>query len=110
MSEYTKGPWTWRNAWISSDGMLNVRRLAGDSEATVAIPNADSETDIRLSGADAALIAAAPDLLEALRPFAEMEECEVGMQINDHHGAEHECPEFRQVMAARAAIAKAEGR
>jgi hypothetical protein len=62
------------------------------------------------SAADAKLIAAAPDLLAALLPFAETEECGIGVMIeegNEPHNSG--CEECRNVLAARAAIAKARG-
>lgn len=61
--------------------------------------------------ADARLIAAAPDLLEALRPFAAREECEIGVIPNEDDDLHNQaCGECGTILIARRAIAKAEGR
>lgn len=59
--------------------------------------------------ANARLIAAAPDLLEALRHFSEMETsraalCHLGLTDEEH------CVRCGPILRARAAIAKAEGK
>jgi hypothetical protein len=92
MSKYTPGPWAlrWHNGYrllsIYSGANINI------TVARVNITNIDRD-------GNAALLAAAPDLLEALRrvlPWAELEDCG-GPDI----GADLSC--------ARAAIAKATG-
>ena len=105
MSGHTPGPWRVGNAYTSrSVGNAYSSRSA----YAVAAEFPGGHVAFVESKENAALIAAAPELLEALRPFAAIEECGVGVQVGDH--AEEVCAECSQVMRARAAIAKAEGK
>jgi hypothetical protein len=76
MSErFTPGPWEW---WTSN----SWRRLSSEHrdhprEGAVLCPHvsrSDGHPDVSISEADMALIAAAPDLYAALKPFAEIVE------------------------------------
>mgnify|MGYP000933623935 CR=1 FL=1 len=61
-NKFTPGPWEW-----DCDGLFH--RLPNGYKTPVAVPTYeyDSGTDINISEADAALVKAAPDLLEALQ-------------------------------------------
>ncbi|PXB01172.1 hypothetical protein [Pectobacterium carotovorum] len=78
MSGYTKGPWEWENGVLRSDKYI----VGGNSHS--------------FNASNKALIAAAPDLLEAL----------VDMVESYEHEASAENP---SLLKARAAIAKAKG-
>src|SRR5271165_5079056 len=90
-AEHTPGPWRW---WR----VLAVEGVAGGIVIADCGPSrsgyCDSETE-----ANARLIAAAPDMLEALKEFVAYSEC---------HCAEPECPPCAYCMAEQA-IEKAEG-
>ena len=91
MTTHTPGPWTW---WTSN----SWRRLKHDNRGrTVNVLEPfvchDGQPDCIVSGEDMALIAAAPDLLAALKGVVAV--------------ADRRTNEFD---AARDAIAKAEGR
>lgn len=64
MSEHTKGPWTLKPC--SNGGMLLIR---GDEKASISERHIQSHLQI-LPSEDAYLIAAAPDLLAALKAIA----------------------------------------
>lgn len=87
MSKHTPGPWAFVQGGSGDFPTWNVR-IATRGVITLP-PTASMET----MDADARLIAAAPELLEALRPIAERGE--ISAKI---------------IAKARAAIAKAEGR
>lgn len=97
MSKHTKGPWEfceddcgdWR---IYADG----RAIMGDAQNYPWVPESD---------ADWHLIAAAPDLLEALRGMIEM----YVPFINSGDAGNWDPETEPEVIAARAAIAKATG-
>ena len=99
MTEHTRGPWT---AKVQSDGSLWIMGGHGSSVYDSAL--ADTWP---LSEADARLIAAAPDLLEALEGIEEHAR-QVLCEITDQ-----DTGWFYQLQAAtgkaRAAIAKAKG-
>ncbi len=87
MSAHTPGPWSW---WTSN----SYRRLTAEGRQDGGVLHA-SESDwptVVVSEADACLISAAPDLLEALQGVLRV--------------ADRKTDEFD---AARAAIAKASG-
>lgn len=90
MSKHTQGPWTW-------GGVTNTDEPAG----YYSVADAGGAVICRLTGqpaANARLIAAAPELLEAVRDL---------LDEHDHYGG---CPDSSPAWAtARAAIAKAEG-
>lgn len=99
MSKHTPGPWR----QFEHNG--NVMVCAGPSHlATVAIGGAMDESSDR---ANARLIAAAPELLDALRTILEYAECydDAGPRAAGWQSAELRA----DIEAARAAIAKAEG-
>ena len=93
MSAYTPGPWQYLR---SPSGPI---RVGPSHNCTVAVapfpPTGDQEANARL-------IAAAPDLVEALDEMLR----EFGV---DGHGAEFEDGECMVVDRARAALARAEG-
>ncbi len=98
-SKHTPGPWA---IWDTKNG-----RQVGMSERPVMVATMCELEKLRLYPeeghypgsleANARLIAAAPDLLEALKHMSEVFERELG-------------PKWESVIVARAAIAKAEGR
>jgi hypothetical protein len=102
MSKHTPGPWeTGRAAW-DEDGDV-MYSLHGIKEATVA---------------DCRLIAAAPDLLEALKPFEDLAQAILSESpaeatyfsvFQDCEGVSHRI-DLDELRAVSAAIAKAEGR
>lgn len=67
--KHTPGPWTVDRAWHIDKGFLRIIRDPR-LERVAMIPDVERELDEAL--ADAHLIAAAPDLLAALRPFANL--------------------------------------
>ncbi len=121
-SEHTPGPWEW-----DEDGNLypSAPRAAykkaadeerwDDAEYVEPIAQTDGGT-YGPHGADKSLIAAAPDMLAALRYFAGLQDCketdesecssESGPYCGKHGDNVLHGPE---ILAARAAIAKAEG-
>lgn len=94
MSEYTPGPWLWH--WHEQDGKANcgVHHLArpGQAYSVCRAPKYQSKEQWE---ADARLIAAAPDLLEALEYM--LETCP-GI---DHVGDEARKQAFEAVKKAR---------
>ena len=98
-TQHTPGPWVWMQEygayWVLAHE--NLYKISGqyvlDNGAGDGL---DSNIDV--NGPDARLIAAAPDLLEALRAMVEMMDC------GDESGAGSEWH-----TKARAAIAKATG-
>lgn len=101
-AQHTPGPWTalvdqMRHGRRYGPRMALVTTNTGES---VAIDCTGSGKDFDESAANARLIAAAPDLLEALRPFADLDT-----------STPSELWAIRSELceAARAAIAKAEG-
>jgi hypothetical protein len=65
MSKHTPGPWTWDEPHPVSDELGDERhfwRLTGSSRDVLCATN---DGDVFVRGADARLIAAAPELLEA---------------------------------------------
>jgi len=94
MTTHTSGPW----AYEPTSGAIY---FADDNvEPVIAVINQDSASEEQ-ADADGYLVAAAPDLLEALRPFAE-----IGIGADPDYQ-----PMIRMdrdaILAARAAIAKA---
>ena len=101
MSNHTPGPWV-IDACEDACGNLTVRRADGTEHG-----NTEQEPISTVySPHDASLIAAAPDLLEALREiYAEVTEDNAGLTRDDYESI---VLTIRDV--ASAAIAKAEGR
>jgi hypothetical protein len=98
---HTPGPWVWR--WKS--GTLHQVGTVTTYGQTVLSPSYeyDSGIDTVVSAADAALIAASPDLLAALKLFVSAED-----DWNARDG-QFDDPLTDAYNAARAAITKAEG-
>jgi hypothetical protein len=98
MTKHTPGPWTLDGHNLSSVIRCTVPRGHPDAKHTCG----DYETIAECGGdnwkANARLIAAAPDMLEALRTIVE---------YGPQSGMKADAP---MLIAARAAIAKAEGR
>jgi cytochrome P450 len=92
MSKHTPGPWSVSSRdhvyYVTSDDEMDVCRVYGANEFSNAEQTANAE-------ADAAMIAAAPDMLAALRALV--------------NGAFATALASSAVEQARAAIAKAEG-
>lgn len=122
MPKHTPGPWT--HEWDAAEGRYNV--LGDENQIVACMPfhNRNDEIVDAIIDADARLIAAAPELLEALRRMATdapiVSDAEEGSycfycyakwdqgraQFGDGIGMEHatDC----EYIVARAAIAKAE--
>ena len=103
MSKHTPGPWSW---WTS----CSFRRLSARNDGDVlhaVIQCSDGHPDIHFpnggpEGPDARLIAAAPELLEALKWYVENDDTNEGQEGNDFWLAGRD--------RARVAIAKATGK
>lgn len=93
MSKHTKGPWVWINSNMSE---MRAGRLFGESELVL---DADPGIFVR-SIDDAKLIAAAPELLEALEDVTRILEA---MRYTAGLGKN----QLQRLEQARAAIAKA---
>ena len=93
---HTKGPWKWTQAgggwWVLLGG--NGETVCDDGSAC-----GEYNREIDPDGPNARLIAAAPDLLEALKALRD--------KVADYELGHMDDPEM---LAADAAIAKAEGR
>ena len=73
MSKHSPGPWKWvnRSGWYVLQA-ANGATVADDGSACVEYPRTIDPDDEGESGANARLIAAAPELLEALTTGAQM--------------------------------------
>jgi hypothetical protein len=102
-TKHTKGPWR------ASGGSLTVPKchvMSGNGKDSYALAHVFGESDTERM-ANARLIAAAPELLEALKgTVAELE------RMHEHYlkACRGGCPTLACVEYAEAAIAKAEGR
>lgn len=99
MTQHTPGPWEARH-WGAADHEME------DGETAFIVTAAESSGLLSRSNADARLIAAAPDLLAALKallPVAEAFERQASKGAGGRRGG-------AVFAAVRAAIAKAEGR
>lgn len=117
--KHTPGPWVVRTAGHGAAGGVVVDELwvgkpAGDTADDIAIasdirnPYADQLDHV--AEANAALIAAAPDLLEACKRL-EMACMRLGIHFSrGTHEGKHTDEALEAINQARAAIAKAEGR
>ncbi|EOW2397078.1 hypothetical protein ACNY4R_002417 [Cronobacter sakazakii] len=93
--KFTPGPWEW---WTSNSFLrLSSRATGKDGGVIDSYAMSDGHTSLSVSKADMALIAAAPDLLEALNSIMEL-------QTRGYVVLGDKCTEM-----ARAAIAKAIG-
>ena len=101
MSKHTPGPWTFTSEQILDDGVAihdDIRCFHLQSGDTVVLDGCGCCESPRLDNpADARLIAAAPDLLEALENLAD---------YIDERAGDNDC---RPLENARAAIRKAKG-
>ena len=104
MSEHTKGPWIWNGGYLisyipdkfSAGGYQDFEIIADDGSA-----HGEYSATLDPDSADARLIAAAPDLLEALEGV---------LSWHDDADNLHKPLEVRAAyMRARAAIARAKG-
>ncbi|WP_105610636.1 hypothetical protein [Cronobacter malonaticus] len=93
--KFTPGPWEW---WTSNSFLrLSSQATGKDGGVIDSYAMSDGHTSLSVSKADMALIAAAPDLLEALKSIMELQ-TRGSVVLGD------KCTEI-----ARAAIAKAIG-
>ena len=104
MSEHTPGPWRYRD-W---NGDPTVVAVVGDGLWVVTTPNPNL-----VPAANARLIAAAPDLLEACEKMLEWDDAENSAKpyADDNGAAFHRRMELcdESFVLARAAIAKTRG-
>jgi len=102
MSKHTPGPWHIFTKAVAEGRQHNFARISYGTNECGDGPEGFVAGVADMTGADLALIAAAPDLLEALKRI--MPYANTGAAVRDVYTPEQ--PEF---VAARAAIAKAEG-
>ena len=96
MSKHTQGPWRFRPHRMQCFDNIGVKRDGFNIDGPESLGDMECGA---FNEADARLIAAAPDLLEALKPFLE----------DDIYDGDHTRELVKAVKIARAAIAKAEG-
>jgi hypothetical protein len=107
---HTPGPWLWTDEYGATNGERTWSLVSGANGYGILSCDglANSPQEIGGNGqADAALIAAAPELLEALQAFMALDP--TFASICDRHLNEMDTPLGRAVRMARAAIAKATG-
>ena len=102
---HTPGPWKWDEGWGAILSCGDVQRLVcpvwtGGNRSGM------TESEVARDVANARLIAAAPDLLEALEDL--IERAGTSMHQANSDGAEYDVDD--ELKAAYAAIAKARGR
>lgn len=105
-SVHTPGPWAVENPmeFELSIVQANLPTYEWKFIASVALPNGDPrEFGKDVAEANARLIAAAPELLQALKHAVQDCSCSVGERASGHH-VDCRAPEWKEV------IAKAEGR
>lgn len=105
MSEYTPGPWA---LWTSN----SWRRFGSDTHGIVLQPvvsRADGQPDLLVRDADARLIAAAPELYEALELAVRELHENNGEAVCDHDAGICWCSYWSAIRAAESALAKARG-
>ncbi|MGI9141650.1 MAG: hypothetical protein ACR2IJ_00515 [Fluviibacter sp.] len=101
MAEYTKGPWQLDSESLRGDSYTAINGEGWDELATV-VTRMKLETKDSAEGlANARLIAAAPELLEALEGMVAM--------FADHAQYDEDGHEIAAVTVAQMAIAKAKG-
>ena len=105
MSGFTPGPWKYRKARCH----FYVEASAGGfgSSRVVEVRFAENSTTGWTSEANARLIAAAPDLAEALAGLLEEADTWKDDAVCDHEVNICWCDYYRRIDAARAALAKA---
>jgi len=114
MTQYTKGPWKITHAGRADNGACHKHQI-GTSEKTVAYTwkpiTHDRGESFHEHNANAALIAAAPDLLEALiLAEAQIESFYTATMTSVKSRDENRSLKKLALENVRAAIAKAEGR
>lgn len=93
--KYTPGPWQW---WTSNSFLRLSSQVTGKDGGVIdSYVMRDGHSSLRVSKADMALIAAAPELLEALQDLL------IRVADDEEYGPEH------AITRARAAISKALG-
>lgn len=109
MSKHTPGPWRVGDSHLEitdADGHRAIAEVR-DHDGWEEISEEEQEANLRL-------IAAAPDLLEALKPFADVDEVELIGAPNDMPIEEALCkagqPTVGDLLRAMDAIEKAEGK
>ena len=115
MSDHTPGPWraTLADEWRSANGnhvqfgsiYISAGRNNPDSRYYYRIGSVSNVNNLPQNQANAKLIAAAPDLLDALQQLDEAY-CRAGPNLT----AEERRQDRMRLIAARTAIAKATGR
>lgn len=110
-TKHTKGPWVWSDKFKTFDNERNTWSLLGEGGYGILSCDGDANSPqcLGASGeANARLIAAAPELLEALKlvtdVYAAMRET-----LSSKYPADGWSAETMTIDAARAAIAKATG-
>lgn len=106
MNKHTPGPW---NICKKGSTILSIGPCSADEYAGFSW--------LQIPDSDAALIAAAPDLLQALDALSKSAPsvccADFDHQPSDYHGADESCPALDRYeaacLAARAAIARARG-
>jgi hypothetical protein len=102
MTTHTPGPW--KIGYSTVRPIIEIYRLADDRKSALTIAEIDCSQNFDEAEANARLIAAAPDLLEALeeitRRYALLDARLVAGQHNEPNGT---------ITRARATIAKAKG-
>ena len=119
-AKHTPGPWKTSRAKLPSDGAYDYAIGADFGGQTLAIAEAFGRVDDNIylypdAEANAHLIAAAPDMLEALKECADDLQSEIDERyppfILEYPGfVQKRNNDMEIVIKARAAIAKAEGR
>lgn len=94
MSKYTKGPWT-----IEEDRVNGGHLIVREAREVCRVPQSYDKHDAEVDAANMSLIAAAPELLEALEKF-----------VNWVHGRPGEVPRLEYIQELRNVIAKAKAR
>jgi hypothetical protein len=109
---HTPGPWDYVTATTSMKHAhpgWTVRTKIG-VEPRKNIARVGTTLNIEAGQANAALIAAAPEMLEALKKVHAVLRCIGTDENNDTCGVTYTCPNCMAATVSRAAIAKAEGR
>lgn len=108
IASHTPAPWVW---WTSNSWKrLRHERLGFGSSIIEPYVCRDGHPDLTVKEADMHLIAAAPELLAALKEMGDW--IAAGLQASDEAWPDARCLQHTEEIAARAraAVAKAEGR
>lgn len=105
MAEHTKGPWAVEQPW---NGFSAIRDAAGKLIFGLAAGSHDEKRSDAECDANARLIAAAPEMFEALKECEEY--FDQRADADQPHGCDSPIPneEMKLLMAIRAALSKAE--